>query len=145
MDVVLVGLPGSGKSVVGKRLAHRHHAEYVDLDGTIERAAGASIPRIFEEGGEGGFRARERAAVAALGPPDPSRGVARVVATGGGSVIDPRNRWHLYRGRLAVWLDSRPEVLAQRLRRSATVRPLVAGRDPIGAVRGLHAAREPFY
>jgi shikimate kinase/3-dehydroquinate synthase len=145
VDVVLVGLPGSGKSVIGKRLAQRHHAAYVDLDEAIEREAGAPIPRIFEEEGEAGFRARERAAVAALGPADEGGRLSRVVATGGGAVVDPRNRWHLYRGRLAIWLDGRPEVLAQRLRRSATVRPLVAGRDPIGAVRALHAAREPFY
>jgi shikimate kinase/3-dehydroquinate synthase len=145
VDVVLVGLPGSGKSVVGRRLAQRHHAEYVDLDETIEREAGTPIPRIFEEEGEAGFRARERAAVAALGPADEAPTVARVVATGGGAVVDPRNRWRLYRGRLPLWLDGRPEVLAQRLRRSATVRPLVAGRDPIGAVRALQAARAPFY
>ncbi len=145
MDVVLVGLPGSGKSVVGKRLAHRHRAPYVDLDAVIELEAGAPIARIFEEEGEAGFRARERAAVAGLGAPDEAAVVSRVIATGGGAVVDPRNRWRLYRGRLPVWLDGRPEVLAQRLRRSATVRPLVAGRDPIGAVRALHAAREPFY
>jgi len=145
MDVVLVGLPGSGKSVVGKRLAQRHRAEYVDLDAIIEREAGAAIPRIFDEEGEAGFRARERAAVTALGPADASATVARVVATGGGTVIDPRNRWRLFRHRVPVWLDSRPEVLAQRLRRSAIVRPLVTGRDPIGSVRGLQSAREPFY
>jgi shikimate kinase/3-dehydroquinate synthase len=145
MDVVLVGLPGSGKSVVGKRLAQRHRAEYVDLDGLVERDAGAPIPRIFEEEGEAGFRARERRAVAELGPSDDDPAVRRVVSTGGGTVVDPRNRWRLYRGRLPVWLDSRPEVLAQRLRRSATVRPLVTGHDPIGAVRALHAVREPFY
>jgi shikimate kinase/3-dehydroquinate synthase len=145
VDVVLVGLPGSGKSVIGKRLAQRHHAAWVDLDEAIERDAGAPIPTIFEEEGEAGFRARERDAVAALGPADASAKVARVIATGGGAVIDPRNRWRLYRGRLPIWLDSRPEVLAQRLRRSPTVRPLVAGRDPIGAVRALHVAREPYY
>jgi 3-dehydroquinate synthetase len=68
-----------------------------------------------------------------------------VIATGGGAVVDPRNRWALYRGRLPVWLDGRPEVLAQRLRRSPNVRPLIAGRDPIGAIRGLAHERERFY
>jgi shikimate kinase len=51
MDVVLVGLPGSGKSAVGRRLAHRHGASFVDLDDSIERAAGRSIPDIFADGG----------------------------------------------------------------------------------------------
>ncbi len=145
MDVVLVGLPGSGKSAIGRRLAQRHGAAYIDLDETIEREAGMEISTIFEDEGEAGFRARERAAVAGLGPPDAGAAVARVVATGGGAVVDPRNRWRLYRGRLPIWLDGRPEVLAQRLRRSPIVRPLVAGRDPIGSIRSLAAARERFY
>lgn len=145
MDVVLVGLPGSGKSVVGKRLAHRHGATFIDLDERIERDAGRSIPDIFAEDGEAAFRALERAAIAALGAPSPGTAIERVVATGGGAVVDPRNRWALYRGRVVVWLDGRPEVLAQRLRRSPHVRPLVAGRDPIGAIRDLAHRRERFY
>ena len=145
MDVVLVGLPGSGKSVVGKRLANRHGAAFIDLDERIETATGRSIPDIFAEDGEAAFRAMERAAVADLGPADPDAAIRRVIATGGGAVVDPRNRWALYRGRASVWLDGRPEVLAQRLRRSPHVRPLVAGRDPIGAIRDLAIRRERFY
>jgi 3-dehydroquinate synthase len=145
MDVVVVGLPGSGKSVVGRRLASRHGAPFVDLDERIESAAGRSIQEIFGDDGEVAFRRLERAAIADLGPPDPAPGVRRVIATGGGAVVDPRNRWALYRGRASVWLDGRPEVLAQRLRRSPNVRPLVAGRDPIGAIRDLAAKRERFY
>ena len=145
MDVVLVGLPGSGKSVVGKRLAHRHSAVFIDVDERIEHEDGRPIPRIFEEDGEAAFRVLERRAVADLGPPDPDPELRRIVATGGGAVVDPRNRWGLYRGRLSVWLDSRPEVLAQRLRRSPHVRPLVTGRDPIGTLRELAARRERFY
>ena len=145
MDVVLVGLPGSGKSAVGRRLAHRHDAAFVDLDETIERTAGRTISEIFAAEGEPGFRDLERAAVASLGEADGEPSIRRVVATGGGAVIDPRNRWALYRGRLPIWLDGRPEVLAQRLRRSPNVRPLIAGRDPIGAVRTLARDRERFY
>ena len=145
MDLVLVGLPGSGKSVVGKRLAQRHTAAFIDLDEVIERDAGRSIPDIFAIEGEAEFRRRERAAVAGLGPPSPEDRLRRVIATGGGTVIDPRNRWLLLRSRVPVWLDGRPEVLAQRLRRSRNVRPLIAGRDPIGALRALATARERFY
>jgi len=140
-----MGLPGSGKSVVGRRVAHRHDATFIDLDERIEHAAGRPIPQIFEEEGEAGFRVLERAAVEALGPADAGTRVARVIATGGGTILDPRNRWRLFRGRLPIWLDGRPEVLAQRLRRSPTVRPLVAGRDPIGTIRELGHARERFY
>ncbi len=145
MDVILVGLPGSGKTVVGKRLAQRHHAAFIDLDERIETATGRSIPDIFAEDGEATFRALERRAVADLGDPDPEPSIRRVVATGGGAVVDPRNRWRLYRGRASVWLDGRPEVLAQRLRRSPHVRPLVAGRDPIGSIRDLARKRAAFY
>jgi len=145
VDVVLVGLPGSGKSAVGRRVAHRHEAAFVDLDDSIERTAGKKIPLIFEEEGEAAFRTLERAAVESLGSADPDPEVRRVVATGGGAVVDPRSRWHLYRGRLPVWLDGRPEVLAQRLRHSPNVRPLVQGRDPIGTIRNLARDRERFY
>ncbi|MEA2576569.1 MAG: 3-dehydroquinate synthase [Chloroflexota bacterium] len=142
---MIVGLPGSGKSVVGKRLAHRHGATFVDVDERIEQEDGRPIPKIFEEDGEAAFRILERRAVADLGPPDPGPTLGRIIATGGGAVVDPRNRWALYRGRLSVWLDGRPEVLAQRLRRSPRVRPLVAGRDPIGTLRDLAVRRERFY
>lgn len=145
MDVVLVGLPGSGKSAVGRRLAHRHGASFVDLDDMIEKASGQSIPAIFAERGEAAFRALERQAVADLGAADRGADVRLVVATGGGAVVDPRNRWALYRDRVPVWLDVRPEVLAQRLRRSPNVRPLMVGRDPMGAIRDLGRDRDRFY
>ncbi len=145
MDLVLVGLPGTGKTAVGRRIARRRGAEFIDLDGRIETAAGRPIPAIFAEEGEAGFRSRERAAVAALGAPDASPRLARVIATGGGTPIDPRNRWALYRGRLAVWLDGPPEILAGRLRRSRAMRPLLVDRDPVAAIAALGAVRERVY
>ena len=145
MDIVLVGLPGSGKSAVGRRLAQRHGATFVDLDERIERDTGRTIPEIFADDGEAAFRTLERRAVIDLGPADPEPAIVHVIASGGGAVVDPRNRWALYRGRSSVWLDGRPEVLAQRLRRSPRVRPLIEARDPIGAVRDLGAKRERFY
>ncbi len=145
MELVLVGLPGSGKSAVGRRVAQRHGALFIDLDEAIEAAARRTIPEIFAAEGETGFRARERAAVEELGPPSGEPKLTRVISTGGGAPVDPRNRWRLYRGRVAVWLDGPPEVLAQRLRRSRNLRPLLQGRDPLGAIRTLAAGRERFY
>jgi shikimate kinase/3-dehydroquinate synthase len=145
VELVVVGLPGSGKTAVGKRVASRHGATFVDLDEQIEREAGARIPEIFGTEGEAGFRRRERAAIEGLGLVDGGPALTRVIAPGGGAIVDPRNRWRLFRGRRVAWLDVRPEVVAQRLRRSPTVRPLVAGRDPLGAIRELGAARGRFY
>jgi 3-dehydroquinate synthase len=145
VDLVLVGLPGSGKSAVGRRLASRHNAVFVDLDDLIEERVGKPVPAIFAEEGEAGFRRHEHEAVRSLGPADPEPELRRVIATGGGAVIDPRNRWLLYRGRFPVWLDGAPEVLAGRLHRSANVRPLVAGRDAVATIRQLAADRRRFY
>jgi shikimate kinase/3-dehydroquinate synthase len=145
MDLVLVGLPGTGKTAVGKRMARRHGAAFFDIDEMVEAVAGRPVPAIFAEEGEAGFRARERAAVASLGPADTSPHLARVIATGGGTPLDPRNRWALYRGRRVAWLDGPPGMLASRLRRSPVVRPLVAGRDAVGAISALAEARERVY
>ena len=145
MDLVLVGLPGSGKSAVGRRLAKRSTATFIDLDELIERRTGKAVPVIFAEEGESGFRKREREAVLSLGPADASPELRRIIATGGGTVIDPRNRWFLYRDRFPVWLNGAPEVLAQRLSRSANVRPLIAGHDPAKALRELVETRRRFY
>src|SRR5690349_8824785 len=145
VELVVVGLPGSGKTAVGRRVAARHDAAFVDLDEEIERVAGLRIPEIFEAEGEAGFRRRERAAIEGLGAVDEGPALTRVIAPGGGAIVDPRNRWRLFRGRRVIWLDVRPEVAAQRLRRSPNVRPLVVGRDPLGAVRELGSARGRFY
>ncbi len=146
MDVVLVGLPGSGKSVVGRRLAAREAAAFVDLDAEIERAAGTTVAEIFAAEGEAGFRARERSAIEHLGDPGASPdGLERVIAAGGGALVDPRSRWRLVRGRRVAWLDVRPEVAAQRLRNSRHVRPLLTTGDPTGALRRLASDRERFY
>jgi 3-dehydroquinate synthetase/shikimate kinase len=145
VELVVVGLPGSGKTAVGKRVAARHGAAFIDLDEVIERQAGMRIPDVFAAEGEAGFRRHERAAIEGLGPADEAPELTRVIAPGGGAIVDPRNRWRLFRGRRVIWLDVRPEVVAQRLRRSPTVRPLVVGRDPLGAVRELGVARGRFY
>ena len=104
MELVVVGLPGSGKTAVGRRVAGRHAAAFVDLDEEIEREAGRRIAEIFDAEGEAGFRRRERAAIEALGDPDQGPTLTRVIAPGGGAIVDPRNRWRLLRGRRIAWL-----------------------------------------
>ena len=170
MELVLAGPPGSGKSAVGRLIAARHGAEFVDLDAVIEETAGRPIAAIFETEGEAGFRARERAAIAGLVPARPPRGgettdgeaasggatagggagagratpLERVIAVGGGAVVDPRNRWLLFRGRRVVTLWAPPAVLVRRLR-GGPVRPLLAGRDPVALLSDLLARRDRCY
>ncbi|MDQ3871009.1 MAG: iron-containing alcohol dehydrogenase, partial [Chloroflexota bacterium] len=144
MELVLVGLPGSGKSAVGARLAARHGAEFVDLDRLIEQRAGRRVPEIFAAEGESGFRAREAAAIEAIGPAQTAATLRRVIATGGGAVVEPRNRWRLYRRRRVAWLDASPGRLARRLGDPRS-RPLLAGRDPVETLRQLRDRRARFY
>ena len=119
--VYLIGMPGSGKSSVGRLLARRLAMPFVDLDSEIERDAGRSIQEIFRELGEAGFRERERSAVerVAAGPPS-------VVACGGGAVLRQDNRELIRSTGRVVWLQSTPDRLWQRIKRGAT-RPLVKG------------------
>jgi 3-dehydroquinate synthetase/shikimate kinase len=144
MEVVLVGLSGSGKTSIARALAQRHGAELVDLDDSVGLTAGSSVADIFAREGETGFREREAVAIAALGAPDTSPRIRRIIATGGGAVVAPRNRWRLYRGRRVVWLDADPGMLLPRLR-DGEERPLLAGPDPLAALKALGRERERFY
>ena len=160
MELVLAGPPGSGKSAVGHLIATRLGASFVDLDAVIEETAGRPIAAIFETEGESGFRARERAAIEGLAPARPPQGggatagggagpgratpLERVIAVGGGAVVDPRNRWLLFRGRRVVTLWAPPGVLLRRLR-GGPVRPLLAGRDPVAMLSDLLNRRERWY
>ena len=146
MDVVLVGLPGSGKSVIGKRLASappRH----------VHRPRRPH--RIGDRPGDpGDLRGGRRGRPSARWSARPSTRSARPTPRPGDPPGDRDGRRRRRRpaqplGALprpaSVWLDGRPEVLAQRLRRSPHVRPLVASRDPIGTLRDLADRRERFY
>jgi shikimate kinase/3-dehydroquinate synthase len=135
--VVLIGLSGSGKSVVGRLLAERLGRPFVDTDELVERRTGRSPATIIDEDGEPAFRAAERAAIGAI-----QRGA--VVATGGGALNDPLNRWDLWQHGAAVWLRAPEESLVTRLAADSAVRPLLRP-DPLGALRLLAAERAPFY
>lgn len=138
--IVLVGLPGSGKSTVGALVATAMRWEFVDLDVEIAREAGMTIPEIFAAEGEEGFRSREH------GVTERFRGRERVViAPGGGWVLDPSNRDALGAGSLVVYLQIRPATAAARLADSAEPRPLLEGPEPLQRLKFLLAARESAY
>jgi shikimate kinase len=137
--VVLVGFMGSGKTSVGRELARRLGADFVDVDERIERAAGKPIRDIFTAEGEPAFREREKAALReALSVP------GRVVATGGGAFLDEGNRALLSAYATVVYLEARAETLLARLPGNSD-RPLLRGDDRGRVVRDLLARRLPGY
>lgn len=136
----LVGLPGSGKSTVGRHLARRLQLPFVDSDQVIEARLGYSIRQYFEQEGEARFRDLEAQVIDEL-TRDPRRGV---LSTGGGSVLRPENRRHLHdRGRV-IYLKSSPEELFRRLRHDRN-RPLLQVEDPLSRLRELFEIRDPLY
>jgi shikimate kinase len=136
MILYLVGMPGSGKSMVGGELADRLGVPFVDLDDEIEREVGTPIATIFAEEGEPSFRALEAAALTKAASNDPS-----VVACGGGVVLEPANRVTLRATGVVVFLDVPLEVLHDRVRPAAE-RPLI---HEEGDLERLLAEREPLY
>ncbi len=136
---VLIGFMGAGKSSVGRVLARRLGAEFVDLDARIEAAAGKSVSEIFASQGEEVFREMEKEAIGdAVSVP------GRVVAAGGGAFLDPANRALLKGYAPVIFLDASPETVIARLSRDAS-RPLLRGGDRETRVRDLMARRRPAY
>lgn len=140
--LVLVGLPGSGKSTVGPRVAQALGREFVDLDAEIERAAGRTIPEIFARDGEAAFRALERAESRALLASD---GRPLVLAPGGGWIEDDANRALLGAGAMGVFLAVSPAVALARMGAAVEDRPLLAGVDPAKKLSELARRRNPLY
>jgi shikimate kinase len=136
---VLVGLPGSGKTAVGRCLAERLGRPFIDLDEEIERAAGRSPAQIINEEGEPAFRALERRAVK-----DACAVAGAVIATGGGAPLDPLNRWAFMEHGLRVRLDVPLEKLAERLSGDTVTRPLL-GDDPLAGLSRTADERSPIY
>jgi shikimate kinase len=132
-SIVLVGMMGAGKSSVGRRLAARLGVPFVDADTEIESAASMTIPEIFEKHGEGYFRAGEARVIARL-----LDGGPQVLATGGGSIMDPNTRALIREKGVSVWLKADLDVLMKRTKRRSD-RPLAE------KIKDLLPLREPVY
>ena len=138
-QAVLVGFMGAGKSSVGKILAERLGAEFVDVDARIEETAGKGIGEIFTSCGEGTFREMERAAIRnAVSAP------GRVVAAGGGAFVDEANRRVLKAYAPVFFLDVSVESVLERLRGDRS-RPLFPGGKEAEKLRELMERRRPAY
>ena len=137
--IALVGMPGSGKSTVGRHLARLLGWRFIDSDHEIERQIGGSIRAYFEQHGEAAFRDLEQQSIAAL-----CQQSSAVLATGGGAVLREANRLALKSGCEVVYLRSAPEELFRRLRHD-TQRPLLQVRDPLRRLRDLYRERDPLY
>lgn len=139
MRLVLVGLPGSGKSTVGRQLARRLGLPFNDSDHAIEQRLGCSIRDFFAREGEAAFRDVEQTTIGEL--MDAPSGV---LATGGGSVLRQANRERLRNGGAVIYLRSSPEEAFRRVRHDAN-RPLLQVEDPLTRLRSLQAERDPLY
>jgi shikimate kinase len=137
--VAFVGLPGSGKSTIGRHLARRLGWPFMDTDQVIEQRIGLSIREFFEREGEEAFRDIEQTAIDELtaGPPC-------VLSTGGGAVLRAANRAHLRQRSHTIYLHSSPEDVFRRLRHDRN-RPLLQVADPLARLRDLYALRDPLY
>ena len=140
-SLTLTGFMFSGKTSVGRELAHRLRMEFVDLDTQVVSRAGKSIERIFQEDGEQEFRRLEREAVVRTLP-----GPGRVIAAGGGAILDPANLELMHRHSCIIWLRTSAETVIERWRSSrGRVRPLLSCSDPETEVRRLLAERRQYY
>jgi len=137
--IILIGLPGSGKSTVGRHLSRRLQQPFVDSDQAIEARLGCPIREFFERDGEARFRDIEEEVIAQLCANAPG-----VLATGGGAVLRPSNRALLRGAGTVVYLQSQPEDLMRRLRHDRK-RPLLQVADPMARLRELFEQRDPLY
>jgi shikimate kinase len=138
-SIVLIGMPGCGKSAIGRRLAPRLDLPFVDADEEIERAAGKSIPDIFAEHGEPYFRDGERRVIARLLASGP-----QVLATGGGAMMDAETRRNVRRAGISVWVRAELPVLLRRVAKRNN-RPLFEGRDAEAVMKELMDTRYPVF
>jgi len=139
MNIVLTGFMGTGKTAVGRRLAEQMRVPFVDVDASIEKEANRSIRAIFETDGEAYFRKLESEVIVRLSALDKT-----VISTGGGALLDPRNREHLRKNGILICLTARVGTLLERLRGDLT-RPILTGENPETRIERLLQERESVY
>jgi len=137
--LVLIGMMGAGKTRMGKQLSAALKLSFTDSDDEIEKAAGLSIPEIFERFGEPYFRDGERRVIGRL----IDQGVG-VIATGGGAVLNEETAGRIWNEAISIWVRADMGVMVERTSRKDN-RPLLKTGDPEKILTDLAAARYPIY
>ena len=139
-NIALIGFMGAGKTAVGRLLAKKLGKELVEMDSLIEQKAGKSIPDIFNEDGEAAFRQLEIEVTGEAAGDD-----NRVIACGGGVVLNWENVDRLKEGAVVVYLTASPEVILRRVSDDSSIRPLLKSRNKDRTIRELMRFRKPLY
>ena len=139
LSIIFVGLPGSGKTTIGRQMARRLGLPFVDSDHVIEQRLGCSIREFFAREGEDSFRDVEQQVLDEL-----TQNPHGVIATGGGAVLREANRRHLHGRGQVIYLRSTPEDVFRRVRHD-NARPLLQVNNPLERLRSLYEARDPLY
>ena len=139
LPVVFIGLMGAGKSRIGRLLANELDLPFIDSDLEIERAAGCTVPEIFERDGEASFRKAEQRIISSL-----LNGRVIVLATGGGAVTNPETAELIWNNSISIWLRAEVDVLLKRIS-GCDKRPLLKQNDPEAVLRNLAERRNQIY
>jgi shikimate kinase len=137
--IIFIGLPGCGKSTVGRQVARRLGCNFVDSDAEIEKRIGCTIREFFEREGESKFRDIEETTLF-----DIVNQTIGVLSTGGGSILRQTNRERLREAGYVIYLRSTPDELVKRLRHDRN-RPLLQVSDPLQKIRDLFDDRDFLY
>lgn len=138
--ITLIGMPGCGKTTIGRLLARRLNMPFMDSDQVIEQRLGCSIKSYFERQGEGAFRNIEELVLTDL----IVDGRTGVLATGGGVVLRECNRKRMKTQSLVIYLRASPEEIFKRIQKD-TKRPLLQVNNPLERLRELFVERDPLY
>ncbi len=137
--VILTGFMGTGKTAVGKKLAGKLHYRFLDTDLLLEKEKGKPVSKIFEEEGEPAFRKYEKAVLQKALTEEKV-----VIATGGGTIVDPENLKLMKEKGVLITLAADPEVILQRIGHSSK-RPLLQADDKMARIQELLEQRQGFY